>query len=260
MTQQASEFNVVATAGGAKNLLLDPENPKDAVARNHALYCIRSCLQKSKRHTVLSCIDFRFWKRFLGSDELLETFQRSPLALSTHHDCGAYGGFARFDFDEEQERSFHIGQLGKALKVVCAGDITGDATTCTASSSLLFADKRFQGSDAHTCDALVVSCCEYDFWQRAFKNVQAKFGFSTFDILTTYGGPRMFVSPAQTGFDEHLFRNIAISQRLHGIERGVALVGHGGGTCGMEQPDLEMAYRVVQKRFPLLTVSTLWLE
>ena len=38
--------------------------------------------------------------------------------LFTHHDCGAYGGFGKFDNDEEKELAFHISEHRKAVEVV----------------------------------------------------------------------------------------------------------------------------------------------
>ena len=38
--------------------------------------------------------------------------------LSTHHDCGAYGGFAKFDNDEDKELEFHRSEHEKAIKVI----------------------------------------------------------------------------------------------------------------------------------------------
>ena len=38
--------------------------------------------------------------------------------LFTHHDCGAYGGEARFGNDEEKEFAFHCQELAKAKKIV----------------------------------------------------------------------------------------------------------------------------------------------
>ncbi len=36
----------------------------------------------------------------------------------THHDCGAYGGFAKFGNDEKAEFDFHVRELGEAKKIV----------------------------------------------------------------------------------------------------------------------------------------------
>ena len=38
--------------------------------------------------------------------------------LFNHHDCGAYGGFARFDNDPEKELKFHRSDLKKAAAVI----------------------------------------------------------------------------------------------------------------------------------------------
>lgn len=38
--------------------------------------------------------------------------------LFTHYDCGAYGGLARFEGDEEKQQAFHEEELRKAAAVV----------------------------------------------------------------------------------------------------------------------------------------------
>jgi hypothetical protein len=38
--------------------------------------------------------------------------------LFTHHDCGAYGGFSKFDNDPDKEFEFHCSEHEKASKVI----------------------------------------------------------------------------------------------------------------------------------------------
>lgn len=38
--------------------------------------------------------------------------------LFTHHDCAAYGGFAKFDNDEDKELEFHRSEHQKAIEVI----------------------------------------------------------------------------------------------------------------------------------------------
>lgn len=38
--------------------------------------------------------------------------------LFTHHDCAAYGGFAKFDNDEDKELEFHRSEHKKAIEVI----------------------------------------------------------------------------------------------------------------------------------------------
>ncbi len=38
--------------------------------------------------------------------------------LFTHHDCGAYGGFAKFDNDADKELEFHKAEHRKAVAVI----------------------------------------------------------------------------------------------------------------------------------------------
>lgn len=38
--------------------------------------------------------------------------------LFTHYDCGAYGGRARFDYDEKKQFAFHAGEHKKARDII----------------------------------------------------------------------------------------------------------------------------------------------
>lgn len=102
---------------------------------------------------VHRCVDDRFyktWKNFLRSRGILRIDPKSPaggakvfveegtirehylneiaisirlhgvarVLLFTHHDCGAYGGFGKFDNDFYKEFEFHAEELEKAKKVV----------------------------------------------------------------------------------------------------------------------------------------------
>ncbi|MDO8496679.1 MAG: hypothetical protein Q7S43_04510 [bacterium] len=106
---------------------------------------------------VVRCLDSRFWrvaKRFIKSlglkhidppfpaggakvfsspfDEYESEHYLGQLAKSiklhhtekvmlfSHHDCGAYGGFAKFDNDEDKEFNFHCSEHKKAVEVVKA--------------------------------------------------------------------------------------------------------------------------------------------
>ena len=40
--------------------------------------------------------------------------------LFTHHDCGAYGGFTKFENDREKELGFHRQEHEKAKEVICS--------------------------------------------------------------------------------------------------------------------------------------------
>lgn len=104
---------------------------------------------------VLSCIDFRFWKKtvqFVEQEMGVESFDfpslpgaakainesnGSDLAMScisvpvklhhvkkiiivNHQDCGAYGGSAKFAGDETAEQKFHEEQLKLAKEKISA--------------------------------------------------------------------------------------------------------------------------------------------
>lgn len=76
-------------AGGAK-VFASPENPE---TREHYFSEIATSIKLHHARRVL---------------------------LSTHHDCGAYGGIARFGGDENKELEFHILEHQKARAAVSA--------------------------------------------------------------------------------------------------------------------------------------------
>lgn len=104
---------------------------------------------------VVRCFDNRFWKTFkqflrhmnLGHidpesvaggakvfvdpekegdrDYMIRELEKSialhkttRVMLFTHHDCGAYGGFARFHNNEEEEFDFHVNVHKKAVEFI----------------------------------------------------------------------------------------------------------------------------------------------
>ena len=60
--------------------------------------------------------DREYFLRELGISMKLHHVGR--VMLFTHHDCGAYGGFAKFDNNHEAELSFHEEEHAKATKVI----------------------------------------------------------------------------------------------------------------------------------------------
>lgn len=82
-------FDVASVAGGAK-ILASPEH-------------------KSERAFML---------RELATSVRLHATAR--VILCTHHDCGAYGGFARFHGSEEEEFTFHQEEHRKATQAIRA--------------------------------------------------------------------------------------------------------------------------------------------
>ncbi len=105
---------------------------------------------------VVRCFDNRFWKTFktflksqgithidpespaggakiLASPEkesdrdfMLRELEKSirlhhakKVMLFSHHDCGAYGGFARFEKNRQKELKFHREEHKKAREIIC---------------------------------------------------------------------------------------------------------------------------------------------
>jgi hypothetical protein len=240
-------FNLVALAGGAKNIA-DPASPRD---RAHVFFSLEKL--GNGKPTVVSCIDYRFWEAFLAA---AGEFSRkgTPLLVTTHTDCGAYGGSRKFP-DKSAERQFHEDQLAKAVQLVEArlGEAGGSSVTG------MFVDDSFNRSrGAHVCDGLVFACAEAQAWPRAFAAARSDLGIETFDILTTFGGAARMAGE-EANFSEHLLRNIAISRDLHGIKR-VVVVGHAGGACGVTREDGERAARFIKEKFPALDVQEIWTD
>ena len=48
----------------------------------------------------------------------IKLHQTSRVMLFTHHDCGAYGGFVKFNNDEDEELNFHASEHRKAVEVI----------------------------------------------------------------------------------------------------------------------------------------------
>lgn len=87
--QDVKRFDLESVAGGAK-ILASPEKESD---REFML-----------RELAISV-------RLHGTNRVM---------LFTHHDCGAYGGFARFHGSEEEEFAFHQEEHRKAAQVINA--------------------------------------------------------------------------------------------------------------------------------------------
>ncbi|OHB21873.1 MAG: hypothetical protein A2939_01225 [Parcubacteria group bacterium RIFCSPLOWO2_01_FULL_48_18] len=250
---QNCRFDLIAMPGGAKNLV-QPEKPWD---KDHALFNIEFSVIAGQP-TVITCIDFRFWEKFL------EEFQFSPtvndITLTTHSDCGAYGGLKEFSGDADQEYNFLFSQMNEAEKVVSdwlrkfkeiEPSIVKKLTT-----TFRFAKADFNSYPAaHTCKALVFSCSETGAWQAACTAVK-RAGVQSFDVLTTYGGARRIVTEDQSCFRDHTLRSMEISRTLHHIEE-IILVGHAKGRCDMERSDVFKAARIVEERFPEIRVEVL---
>lgn len=87
--QEIKHFDLESVAGGAK-ILASPENESDRE------FMLRELAASIRLH---------------GTDRVM---------LFTHHDCGAYGGFARFHGSEDEEFAFHQEEHRKAAQAICA--------------------------------------------------------------------------------------------------------------------------------------------
>jgi hypothetical protein len=237
MTEKLN-FNLIAAAGGAKNLV-QPAEPDD---RTHVLFSIEKLLGQGL--TVVSCIDFRFWEAFLPSVAGLVS-GREELILTNHEDCGAYGGSGKFS-NQEGELSFHNAQLEEAVRL--AEEQFGKRGTNGAFAKNFVGRSFNSRGGAHTCEGLVFACGESQAWQKAFGAAKSE-GISSFDILTTFGGAARV--------DDFILRNIGISKRLHEMKT-VVVAGHAGGACGMMEESVEEAAQLIKEKFPALEVRKAW--
>jgi len=51
-------------------------------------------------------------------EKSIQLHHTAKVMLFTHHDCGAYGGFAKFENDREKEFEFHKQEHGKARAII----------------------------------------------------------------------------------------------------------------------------------------------
>lgn len=51
-------------------------------------------------------------------EKSIRLHKTSQIMLFSHHDCGAYGGFEKFDNDHKKELEFHAAEHKKAHKVI----------------------------------------------------------------------------------------------------------------------------------------------
>ncbi len=51
-------------------------------------------------------------------DKSIRLHHTKKVMLFTHHDCGAYGGFVKFNGDHDAELKFHEAELKKAAEIV----------------------------------------------------------------------------------------------------------------------------------------------
>lgn len=80
-------FDLESVAGGAK-ILASPKH------KSERAFMLRECATSVRLHATARVIFF------------------------THHDCGAYGGFARFHGSEEKELAFHKKEHKKAVRAI----------------------------------------------------------------------------------------------------------------------------------------------
>jgi len=51
-------------------------------------------------------------------EKSIRLHRAKKVMLFTHHDCGAYGGYAKFNNDEQAEFDFHTNELNKAREII----------------------------------------------------------------------------------------------------------------------------------------------
>jgi len=121
--------------------------------------------------------------------------------------------------------------------------------------------------DEHVCDAMVLGCIDFRFWEALFSFVRQRFGIDRFDPLILAGGAKNLASPALSAMPEVTFFNIDVSHRLHHIKHVVVTnhidCGAYGGSAkfaGKEEEiafhkqELEKAARLIAEKYPDLKI------
>ncbi len=83
--------------------------------------------------------------------------------------------------------------------------------------------------DAHRCQAIVITCMDFRFWEATFVGFAKKhLGIETFDVLIAPGCTKFLIDNREP-FKDYLLHGIALSVELHHPQQ-LILVHH--STCG----------------------------
>lgn len=121
--------------------------------------------------------------------------------------------------------------------------------------------------EKHSCDALMVHCIDFRFWEGLHKFAKENLKLSCFDIVSLAGGAKNFSSPSENFLCEAAILNGEISKKLHHIKK-IVLVNHMdcgayGGSAKFEnlktetefhKSELEKAAAVMSEKFPNMEV------
>ena len=122
----------------------------------------------------------------------------------------------------------------------------------------------------HSCDAVVLGCMDFRFWQAIVNYIQQQLGYSTFDLITEAGGTKALAEHTGEIYDD-LLRELTIASTLHHIKT-IILVNHEdcGGYGGKsafasnalerEQHRMHLAQtkQILRKRYPTANVIALF--
>lgn len=121
--------------------------------------------------------------------------------------------------------------------------------------------------NTHHCQALILLCIDFRFWQTTLEFVKNKLKIKSFDILALAGGAKSLASPTKKIYQQTVLGNIKISVDLHQIQK-IILVNH--QDCGayggsqrfkslkeeitFRQKELQKAKKFLSKIYPKLKV------
>jgi carbonic anhydrase len=121
--------------------------------------------------------------------------------------------------------------------------------------------------EKHSCEALVIHCIDFRFWQALHENIKKELKIENFDIISLAGGAKNLSSPFERHMLDTILKNAEISGRLHHIKK-VILVNHMdcgayGGSAKFEnleaeiefhKSELEKAAVVISEKFPNIEI------
>jgi carbonic anhydrase len=117
--------------------------------------------------------------------------------------------------------------------------------------------------ESHSCEALVVTCMDFRFYQATVEAVKKMLRIKTFDLLTVPGSCLGVAQINNTG--EYILETTGLSKKLHSI-KAIIFVNH--STCGAygiadaekelsrQSEDLRIAKGIVNNSYPDLKIFT----